>query len=402
MRIENKNAYYHFCGGEMIATHHKHPPRHTAVLQMSRGLGALAHAQLRVRGDGVRAPTILFPQCFVVGVAGRGFTVVDVEGGYDEEGDGALVLPTATPTPRLHVICNVGKLCKHCRVPALKVLPQHMLAFFVLQHNASSSVYVASLDVQLDDYDEFVERGAGTLSHPLFAPDTPDLFSVDVTADAQRMVTGDVDGGVRLYRLHYDDARCPERAELLAVLNASFGYINAVAFCPGNENVIASAHSSSVVALWLFDQQRLLGTAVDAEDTLFNYWALSWSRDGRRLAAAPCVGNCGALVFDTSSCVERDQLPQHEFPIVARCLGAGCNSYAVAFSPDDTVVATGSGVRQWNAATGECVRAELDTHAEHGVFGVCWSPDGRYFASCGNDGCLVVRTLKGTYVIGWW
>jgi WD40 repeat protein len=60
--------------------------------------------------------------------------------------------------------------------------------------------------------------------------------------------------------------------------------------------------------------------------------------------------------------------------------------FAVAFSPDGTLLATASGdntARLWDPVTGECVRT-LTGHPEP-VFAVAFSPDGTLLATASGD-----------------
>lgn len=72
--------------------------------------------------------------------------------------------------------------------------------------------------------------------------------------------------------------------------------------------------------------------------------------------------------------------PTQEYPDV----------HAVAISPDGKrVAAAGTGLRLWDAATGDPVGKPLLKH-QQGIQSVAWSPDGRFVATGGYDGLLVL------------
>lgn len=66
-------------------------------------------------------------------------------------------------------------------------------------------------------------------------------------------------------------------------------------------------------------------------------------------------------------------------------------SFAIAWSPDRKLLASGSGdaaIKIWNPQTGECVQS-LEGHNARWVCSVVWSPDGKWIASGSVD-----QTLK--------
>jgi WD40 repeat protein len=101
--------------------------------------------------------------------------------------------------------------------------------------------------------------------------------------------------------------------------------------------------------------------------------AMALSRNGQHMASGSWDGQ---VVLSDGLGAERHRLVGHNQPV-----------HSVAFSPDDSVVASASAdgtVKVWKVATGECIL----TYSEHtrDVYGVAVSPDGGEVASASYDG----------------
>ena len=102
------------------------------------------------------------------------------------------------------------------------------------------------------------------------------------------------------------------------------------------------------------------------------------SSHGRTLLARPAAGApCHIAIIDRMTGQELRRLRDHQGEV-----------RAVAFSPDDSLLASGddSAVRVWNVKTGEQLAAM--TGHTHQIYTVTFSPDGTRIASGGNDNTI--------------
>jgi WD40 repeat protein len=146
--------------------------------------------------------------------------------------------------------------------------------------------------------------------------------------------------------------------------------------------IAVSADGSRLAVVWT-DPNQWIFTVYDAESgkpvatsvqEIGRSWALAFSPDGTRLATG---GEDGVTrLWDTSTGM-----------MTILCRGHTRKVFSVAFRPDGRCLATSSAdgtVRQWNPATGREVEAPYDRHTGE-VLTAKYSSDGEWIASAGTD-----------------
>jgi WD40 repeat protein len=145
--------------------------------------------------------------------------------------------------------------------------------------------------------------------------------------------------------------------------------------------------------IWLFDLpgRRLIHTLEQPDGN--EVVSLAFSPDGRLLAAGDQAAQ--VLVWPLGGGMQAENAPVKSPLSAAKLLVGGGPVWAVRFSPDGKLLATGGHDRTvtlWNPRTGEPVRT-LGTH-DHLVLSLGFSPDGALLASGGYDNALKLWDVR--------
>lgn len=171
-----------------------------------------------------------------------------------------------------------------------------------------------------------------------------------------------------------------------------------IAFSPDGK-LIATGHSDGSIALWNPANSDKLGS-ISAQPQLAELGALAFSHGGRLLAAGgsmPLADKSPIQVWSLSGPAAKTGAIKAA--LFAELPGHSDHTYAIAFSPDDRLIATGSQdwtARIWDRAAKQNV-CVLKAH-EESVYDVAFSPDGKLFATLGSDAlkvCSVDKLRRG-------
>jgi WD40 repeat protein/DNA-binding SARP family transcriptional activator len=195
-----------------------------------------------------------------------------------------------------------------------------------------------------------------------------DARTIAFTADGTGLISGSLDGGVRIW----DAVSGEQEAEFLS---GGAGILSAAASPDGR--FVVGGDQVGAVSVWDLDTSERVHR-LDAHTGAVG--GLASGADGTLVTASE---DGTARVWDLATGRERSTFRGHNAPV-----------HHVAVSPDGTRVATASDdrtVKLWDPTDGR----ELLTLTGHDnlVYGVAFSPDGRLLASAGLDGSVIVHLL---------
>jgi WD40 repeat protein len=227
------------------------------------------------------------------------------------------------------------------------------------------------------------------------------LTGVAFCRDGRHFAAASMDGTVKVCDAHTGQEIC--------TLDGKAGPVHGVAFSP-IANSVASAHDDGTVKIW--DIERGGSECLSFQAHSDSVLGVAYSPDCRLLASAGGTGQDAIALWEVATRKAIHKLNPSRgikwsvaFSPDGRCLacvtGSGCplldvatgreihpiqsvdNAYRAAFSSDGRWLATaceGQTVRLWDVATGQELTSLRVSGGE--LWGVAFSPDGRYLASC--------------------
>jgi WD40 repeat protein/tRNA A-37 threonylcarbamoyl transferase component Bud32 len=214
--------------------------------------------------------------------------------------------------------------------------------------------------------------------------------AVAFSPDGQTMAVGSADHQTRVWNV--------ESAKQILMLEHG-ARVRAVAFSPSGA-LIATVGDDHTARLWEFPSgapRAALASQSGSDLTL------AFSSDGRTLAVAGQDRAFGVSLWDVGTGQRRSRLSDSDSaaarvrsaPAAGRYVEATVAVRAVAFSPDDSALATGCSdgiIRLWDVASGD-IRQTLSGHVAS-VCRMAFAPDGLSLASLGEDNVVNLWHLK--------
>ncbi len=178
--------------------------------------------------------------------------------------------------------------------------------------------------------------------------------------DGTLLVTGDAEGGLRLWQV--------ATGQLVMNFAGHLGWVWSVAFSPDGQ-LLASCSSDKTIRLWDVNTGKCLRTLSGHTSSI---WSVAFSADGQILASGGDEPTIRLWNVNTGDC--HKILSGHTDRILS-----------VSFSPDGQTLASGSAdftIRLWKIS-GECDRI-LEGHSDR-IWSLSFSPDGQTLASGSAD-----------------
>jgi WD40 repeat protein len=201
------------------------------------------------------------------------------------------------------------------------------------------------------------------------------ITHVDIRPDGRRLATSSYDGSVIVWDLAEPSA--PRQVGMLRHRRL----VNAAAWNPVNDDLIATASADKTVVVWRVDSEGEPSIVSVLSRHTDDVNAVAWLPDGRRLV---CVSEDGrATLWDG---------------VHGRFLGAvsahAAHCMAVAVSPAGLIATAGEDglvtVQSADPGSDAGCRFSYDCSVE----GCAWSPSGRFLAIARDDGRLDIRTAS--------
>jgi WD40 repeat protein len=206
-----------------------------------------------------------------------------------------------------------------------------------------------------------------------------DVMTVAFSPDGLTLVSGDCDGGIRLWNVN--DGRC-----IRELGEWSFDRICSITFAPDGETIASAAialetedeDQYGAILLWdISDTDAItFTTVVERHDGVVH--SLEYSPDGRYFASGAHDGTVRLWNTADSSC--------------ARVMAGDSPVFSVAFSPNGKLLASSSAdgsVQLWSVEDGSClVQGSLLGYPGRVASSVAFSPDGQTLASCSRGGIV--------------
>ncbi|MDF5715255.1 MAG: NB-ARC domain-containing protein [Rhizonema sp. NSF051] len=208
------------------------------------------------------------------------------------------------------------------------------------------------------------------LAKSVFAETFGGILSVAFSPDGKFLVTGDMNGEIRLYQV--------ADWKQLFTYKGHADWVTSIAFSP-DSRILASGSDDQTIKLWNVTTGECLRILCGHEKGI---WSIAFNSNGQVLASGS--DDKTIKIWDVSD---------------GKCLKTlqGHNNFvrAVIFSPDNQILFSGSvdkTLKLWDVKTGQCLRT-FQGH-DDAIWSATLSPDGRILVSASGDQTLKLWDVK--------